>query len=101
MSLGRVPVGDPAQASVPVKRHSLPYVNVYRNVRQVPVLPTSVDTKPLVYVADPSVLGGPQNVPQLPLVSSVVPPLYTNAPQVSSAFEYPNVSAPKVPIFAR
>jgi hypothetical protein len=34
-------------------------------------------------------------------VSPVVTPAHTNAAQVPSAFEYPNVSAPKVPVFAQ
>jgi hypothetical protein len=34
-------------------------------------------------------------------VSPVVTPAHNNAPQVPSAFEHPNVSAPKVPVFAQ
>lgn len=99
MSGGRVPVGDPAQASLPVKVHSSPYVKVYRNVRQVPVITTSVHPEALLgYVPAVPVLVGPQHAPQVPYLSPVVTSAHTNAPQVPSVFEHPNVSAPKVPV---
>lgn len=102
ISGGRVPVGDPAQASLPVKVYSSPYVNVYRNVQQVPVITTSVHPQTLLgYVPAVPVLVGPQHAPQVPYVSPVVTSAHTNAPQVPSVFEYPNVSAPKVPVVAQ
>jgi hypothetical protein len=95
----RVPVGDPAQASLPVKVHSSPYVKVYRNVPQVPVITTPIHPEALVgYVPAVPVLVGPQHAPQIPYVSPVVTSAHSNAPQVPSLFEHPNVSAPKVPV---
>lgn len=102
ISGGRVPVGDPAQASVPVKVHSSPYVKVYRNVQQVPAITTSVHPEAILgYVPAVPVLVGPQHAPQSPYVSSVVTSAHSNAPQVPSVFEHPNVSAPKVPVVAQ
>ena len=99
---GHVPAGDPTQETVPVKLHSSPYVKVYRNVRQVPVIPTSIHPEALVgYVPAVSVLVGPQHAPQIPFVSPVVTPVHSNAAQVPSAFEHPNISAPKVPVVAQ
>jgi len=102
ISGGRVPVGDPAQTSFPVKVHSSPYVKVYRNVPQVPVITTSVHPEALLgYVPAVPVLVGPQRAPQIPYMSPVVTSAHSNAPQVPSIFEHPNVSAPIVPVVAQ
>ena len=102
ISGGRVPVGDPAQVSLPVKVHSSPYVKVYQNVPQVPVITTSVHPEAILgYVPAVPVLVGPQHAPQVPYVSPVVISAHSNAPQVPSLFEHPNVSAPKVPVVAQ
>jgi hypothetical protein len=102
ISGGRVPVVDPAQASVPVKVHNSPYVKVYRNVQQVPAVTTSVHPEAILgYVPAVPVLVGPQHAPQIPHLSSVVKSAHSNAPQVPSVFDHPNVSAPKVPVVAQ
>ena len=82
--------------------HSSPYVKVYQNVPHVPVITTSAHPEALLgYVPAVPVLVGPQHAPQIRYVSPVVTSAHSNAPQVPSVFEHPNVSAPKVPVVAQ
>lgn len=87
----------PVQPSV----HVTPYVRVYRNVR-VPLIPTSVRPEALLgYVPALSVLVGPQHTPQVPFVSPILTPSHGNAPQVPSASQHTNGTAPIAPVVSQ
>jgi hypothetical protein len=79
-------LGSTEQASVHAGEQISPYVNIHKNIPQVPSLPVHAYPKAHNgYLPILSVLIGPQHTPQIPLISQGRPkvtPAHTNAPQV-------------------